>query len=170
MTPSPILRVLSFFQKNDVRFLLMGGQACVLYGAAEFSRDIDVSIRASGKNLERLAAALKELQAEVIAFPPFETKYLARGHAVHFRCADPESEHIRVDVMSKMRGVPEFDELSDRRAVVLDDRLEAPLLSLPDLVLAKKTQRDKDWPMIRRLIERDYEDFYHEPSAERIQC
>ena len=30
------------------------------------------------------------------------------------------------------------------------------LLSLPDLVTAKKTQRDKDWPMIRRLIEANY--------------
>ena len=30
------------------------------------------------------------------------------------------------------------------------------LLSIPDLVRAKKTQRDKDWPMIRRLLEADY--------------
>ncbi len=30
------------------------------------------------------------------------------------------------------------------------------LLSLEDLVDAKKTQRDKDWPMITRLIERSY--------------
>ncbi|MCX8038050.1 MAG: hypothetical protein N3D11_13550 [Candidatus Sumerlaeia bacterium] len=30
------------------------------------------------------------------------------------------------------------------------------LLSLPDLVQAKKTQRDKDWPMIRRLVEVHY--------------
>jgi len=44
LTQNPITRVLSIFQKNDVRFLLMGGQACVLYGAAEFSRDIDVSM------------------------------------------------------------------------------------------------------------------------------
>ena len=29
------------------------------------------------------------------------------------------------------------------------------LMFLPDLVQAKKTQRDKDWPMIRRLIEAD---------------
>ena len=28
-------------------------------------------------------------------------------------------------------------------------------LSLPDLVTAKKRQSDKDWPMIRRLIEAD---------------
>ncbi len=29
-------------------------------------------------------------------------------------------------------------------------------LSLPDLVAAKKTQRDKDWPMVRRLVEANY--------------
>jgi hypothetical protein len=30
------------------------------------------------------------------------------------------------------------------------------MLALQDLVLAKKTQRDKDWPMIRRLVEQSY--------------
>jgi hypothetical protein len=30
------------------------------------------------------------------------------------------------------------------------------ILALPDLVRAKKTQKDKDWPMIRRLIEAHY--------------
>jgi hypothetical protein len=30
------------------------------------------------------------------------------------------------------------------------------LMSLPDLVQAKKTQRDKDWPMVRRLVEVNY--------------
>lgn len=32
----------------------MGGQACVLYGAAEFSRDTDLVILADAKNLMRL--------------------------------------------------------------------------------------------------------------------
>jgi hypothetical protein len=34
-------------------------------------------------------------------------------------------------------------------------------LALPDLVRAKKTQRDKDWPMVRRLVEADY---YRRPA------
>ena len=38
----------------------------------------------------------------------------------------------------------------------LPDGILCDLLSLPDLVLAKKTQRDKDWPMIRRLMEAHY--------------
>jgi hypothetical protein len=39
----------------------MGGQACILYGAAEFSRDVDVA--ADDGNLHRLRRALAELQA-----------------------------------------------------------------------------------------------------------
>lgn len=35
----------------------MGGQACVLYGAAEFSRDLDLALLAEPRNLERLDAA-----------------------------------------------------------------------------------------------------------------
>jgi len=35
---NPILKVLSSIQTHRVQALLMGGQACVFYGAAEFSR------------------------------------------------------------------------------------------------------------------------------------
>src|SRR5437899_4095058 len=120
----------------------MGGQACVFYGAAEFSRDTDLAILASTENLSRLSAALQDLQAEVIAVPPFDAKYLRKGHAVHFRCHHPEAEHLRVDVMSRMRGVDSFAKLWTRRTTVeLPDGRTFDLLSLPDLVQAKKTQR-----------------------------
>ena len=42
MTPSPILKVLSTIRRNGVRSLLMGGQACILYGGTEFSCDTDI--------------------------------------------------------------------------------------------------------------------------------
>ena len=41
MSQSPIPRVLSTFRRHQIKALLMGGQACILYGAAEFTRDID---------------------------------------------------------------------------------------------------------------------------------
>jgi hypothetical protein len=154
---SPIRKVLSSIASHRVRALLMGGQACILYGGAEFSRDIDFAILASEENLLQLKACLDELEAEVIAVPPFAKDYLERGHAIHFRCATPEAAGLRVDVMTKLRGVDEFEKLWQRRTTVLsDDGTEYPLMSLPDLVKAKKTQRDKDWPMIRRLLEADY--------------
>jgi hypothetical protein len=41
----------------------MGGQACILYGAAEFSRDVDMAVLASHSNLARRREALSDLRA-----------------------------------------------------------------------------------------------------------
>lgn len=142
---------------HRVRALLMGGQACVFYGAAEFSRDTDLLILADRANLARLNAALQHLQAERIAVPPLALDYLQRGHAVHFRCHHPEAADIRVDVMSRLRGADDFDALWSRRTTLSDtDGVVYELLALPDLVQAKKTQQSKDWPMLQRLLEAHY--------------
>ena len=71
MIPNPTLKVLSSMQTHQVRALLMGGQACVFYGAAEFSRDTALALLPDAANLARLRVALTELQAEPIAVPPF---------------------------------------------------------------------------------------------------
>ena len=168
MNPNPTLKVLSSMQSHGVRCLLMGGQACVFYGAAEFSRDVDFAILADADNLLRLKAALDALDAKIIAVPPFEEIYLRRGLAVHFRCQAPGAEGMRVDLMSKMRGVDPFTDLWERRTTIAIDETEVDLLSLPDLVKAKKTQRAKDWPMIQRLIEAHWFQHRSEPTPQRI--
>ena len=170
MSLSPIARVLSTIRERDVRSLLMGGQACILYGAAEFSRDADLAVFASRDNLENLNDALSNLAAEVVAVPPFEMQYLERGHAIHFRCRHPDLRGVRIDVMTRMRGVDPFPDLWERRTTFpLPEGLDVEAMSLPDLVASKKTQRDKDWPMIRRLVEANYEQFFAEPGEERVQ-
>ena len=147
----------------------MGGQACVLYGAAEFSRDADLAILTSQDNLDRLHEAMADLDAEVVAVPPFAKEYLDRGHAVHLRCRHPAAAGIRVDLMSVMRGVDPFEKLWERRTTIeTDDDEIYDVLSLPDLVQSKKTQRDKDWPMVRRLVEANYFQHRASPSRERI--
>jgi hypothetical protein len=166
-------------RRHDVPVLLMGGQACVLYGAAEYSRDLDLAVLATGDGLTRLRRALDALQASVIAVPPFDAKYLERGHAVHFSVPDAAGisdergsardakgstiASLRVDVMSRMRNVADFDTLWARRTTIaLSDPIrdgtdvEVDVMALEDLVAAKKTQRDKDWPMIRRLVDASY--------------
>ena len=170
MIPNPIRKVLSSMRAHRVRALLMGGQACVFYGAAEFSRDTDLAILADAANLLRLRKALAELQAEPIAVPPFAIKHLRRGHAIHFRCQHPEALQMRVDVMAKMRGVDSFNKLWKRRTTLqMPSGEKCDLLSLPDLVQAKKTQRDKDWPMIRRLVEAHYFQNQTKPRPAQIR-
>ena len=168
MTQNPILKVLSTLGKHQVRYLLMGGQACVWYGAAEFSRDTDVAVLADAENLKRLRTAMKELKADVIAVPPFQVKYLRRGQAVHFRCRHPEAEKMRLDVMAVMRGVDAFEDLWARRTTITRQGIKIELMSWPDLVQAKKTQRDKDWPMIRRLLEVHYSKNQKKPNRPQV--
>jgi hypothetical protein len=169
LIPNPIRKVLFTIRKHRVQSLLMGGQACVFYGAAEFSRDTDLAILADAENLSRFRAALDELQAERIAVPPFALEYLDAGLAVHFRCHHPEAAGTRLDIMSRMRGVASFPELWERRTTLdLPDGTPCDLLALPDLVQAKKTQRDKDWPMIRRLVEAHHFAYRDTPNAEQI--
>ncbi len=169
MIPNQICKVLSTIQKHQVRALLMGGQACVLYGSGMFSRDVDFAILASDAHLKQLRIAMEELQAEVIAVPPFERQYLEAGLAVHFRCHHPEAEDLRVDVMAKMRGVADFEQVWGRRtSAVLPDGTLVEIMSIADLITAKKTQRDKDWPMITRIIDAHYKENCDTPTAERI--
>ena len=147
----------------------MGGQACVFYGAAEFSRDCDIVIVADDDNLGRLTAALHELEAQCIAIPAFDRQYLDRGHAVHFRCHHPAAMKIRLDIMTRMRGCDGFADLWERRLTLQDDDGSIfEILGIEDLVKAKKTQRDKDWPMIRRLVDAHYDEYCEHPTDDRV--
>jgi hypothetical protein len=141
----------------------MGGQACIFYGAAEFSRDLDLLILPDATSLSNLVRAFDALDAEVIAVPPMEERHLLRGHAVHLRCWRADVAGLRIDLMSSLRGVAGFEELWCRRTTIEVAGQPIDLLALEDLVRAKKTQRDKDWPMIRRLVEQSY--FGHSTSA-----
>ncbi|MEI6339285.1 MAG: hypothetical protein WCQ57_11990 [Verrucomicrobiota bacterium] len=147
----------------------MGGQACVFYGAAQVSKDVDFLILAGEENFSRLFKALEKLQAKRIAVPKFDPKILARGHAVHFRCQAPGVQGLRIDLMTKLRDLPDFELLWERCTVVGDDSgTEFHLLSVPDLVQAKKTQRSKDWPMIEALVSIHFQENCDAPTAEWI--
>ncbi|MBI4647502.1 MAG: hypothetical protein HY738_13160 [Bacteroidia bacterium] len=169
MIQSMIPRALSTFLKHRVNALLIGGQACILYGAAEFSRDIDISVMISSENLEKLRLSLAELGAERIFVPDLSVDVLMRGHACHFRCQKEDLKGMRIDIIGVMRGVDAFPELWRRRQEIdLPGIGKIAVIGLSDLVKTKKTQRDKDWPMIRRLIEADIYNAPANPSQHKV--
>jgi len=148
----------------------MGGQACVLYGAAQVSKDVDFILLAQDENFARLTAALETLGARRIAVPRFDPVLLDRGHAVHFRCSAPGVEDLRVDLLTRLRELPGFSRLWERRTTFQDrDGTEFHLLSVPDLVQAKKTQRSKDWPVIELLVAIHYRENQAEPRPDWVK-
>jgi hypothetical protein len=156
LTPNPILKVLSTLERHKVKYLLIGGQACIIYGAAEFSRDSDFAVLCTQENLESLRKALGSLKARLIYLPPLEAGYLEKGHACHFRCAAADVKGLRLDVISKLRGCEGFNDLWRRKKRIgLKNGAAINVICLQDLVASKKTQRDKDWLMVKRLVEND---------------
>jgi hypothetical protein len=148
----------------------MGGQACVFYGAAQVSKDVDLALLAEPANIERLRHALDQLAAERIAVPPFDPALFSRGHAIHFRCHAPGVEGLRVDLMSKLRLLDDFPALWERRTTFADEQgNEFNLLCVPDLVSSKKTARNKDWPVIELLVNIHIHENLSAPKPERIR-
>lgn len=156
MTQNPILKVLFTFRKFGVKNLLIGGQACIIYGAAEFSRGSDFVIFCDTENLNKLKKAFSALKAKNIYVPPLRNEFLERGHACHFRCYAEPVKNLRIDIITKLRGCEDFDKLWQRRFILkLPDNKIIDVIGLEDLVQSKKTQRDKDWLMLNRLVEND---------------
>ncbi len=80
--------IANFFQsleRHRVEYLLISGQATVLYGAATFSEDIDLWINPTGKNRDSFLLALRDCQARYYKLtPPLTLELLERGHGFHF--------------------------------------------------------------------------------------
>lgn len=60
--PAEILGVL---ERHGVEFVVIGGLAAAVQGSPFVTTDVDVTPRRARKNLERLSAALKELDAKI---------------------------------------------------------------------------------------------------------
>ncbi len=96
MTPQPAaMHVFNSLRQHGVKALLMGGHACIAYGASEFTRDIDLVVLSEQSNIEALQRALGEIGAVSIAVPPFERRHRLAGHALHFRCAGGAVDGLR---------------------------------------------------------------------------
>src|SRR4051794_33307595 len=97
--------IANFFQslsRHQVEYLLISGQATVLYGAATFSEDIDLWINPTEKNRDSFLRALSDRQARYYKLtPPLTVEHLQRGHGFHF-ILPGETDEIFLDVM----GIP----------------------------------------------------------------
>ena len=140
MIPTPIQSALTTLRRHGVETLLIGGQASILYGGAEFSRDLDLLIAASPAALPRLEQALADLDAGLIAVPPLRADLLALGHAVHFRCARPDVAGLRLDLMTRPPRLPDVEAAWRRRVEIELESGPVSVIALEDLVQTKRSE------------------------------
>jgi hypothetical protein len=65
-------RIVEVLNRHRVEYVLVGGYAAQLYGARRPTYDVDITPLTTPKNLQRLSAALRELDARVRVDDPSE--------------------------------------------------------------------------------------------------
>lgn len=153
-----------FLEREKVRFLLIRGQACVLYGASQFTEDIDLWVKPTAPNLRSLLRALAGCRAVVHKLtPPLTLRNLGRGHGFHF-LIPPD---VYVDVMGRPPRVGSFDEARNRARMPPTDWGRLPVVAPEDLVLLKRTNLPGDYEAISNLVRLRHEEHPNDPDVLR---
>jgi hypothetical protein len=117
------------FDKNEVRYLVIGGVAAILYGVPRLTLDLDILIDPTPTNAERLLKALAE--------SGFGTAHLIDADGLLKNEVTIFSDIQRVDVQTRTPGV-DFEEAWSRRVVFDYVGQPIPLVSREDLIASKR--------------------------------
>lgn len=140
------LRIARTLRKHGVRFVVIGGFAGRLWGSPTLTNDLDLCYARDRENLERLAAALKELKARLRGVParvPFQLDARTLEAGDHFTF---ETRAGNLDVLGFPAGSAGFEGLLRTAAEMEIARgLRVPVASLEDLIRMKRASgRPKD--------------------------
>jgi hypothetical protein len=143
--PPRIVRALQALTAHGVHFVLIGGYAAIAHGSPMPTRDVDVCYARDDENLERLAAALRELRATLRGAPPdlpfqLDAKALKEGdHFTFSTLAGP------LDCLGTPVGTSGFDDLNVAATEEEVNGLRIRVASLEDLMRMKRAAgRTKD--------------------------
>ena len=121
--------LLSLFNANKVRYLVVGGYAVVQYAEPRFTQDLDLWISADPANAQDVYQSLREFGAPLVGLTPDD--FAEEGY--FYQMGVPP---VRVDVLMGIPGV-EFETAWARRMTADFDDLPVLFISREDLIAAK---------------------------------
>ena len=150
------IRVFATLHRHRVEFLVIGGQAEALMGSPRPTYDTDIAYARDPANLERLAAALRELEAKLrvngqpLEVPfPLDAKSLAFGNLFTW-CTNVGEDF---DVLGYVEPVGTYEDmLPAAERYRLDEGFDLLTISLEDLLRVKEyISRQKDAESLQQL-------------------
>lgn len=132
-------RILRVLAEHEVDYVLIGGLAVQTHGHVRTTNDADLIPAPDPANLERLAAALRELDARVLnaghESATIDAGMLPRSTIWQFATRDGG-----IDVMHEVPGGGPYAKLSERALHVRLGDLDVPVVDLDDLIRMKLTR------------------------------
>lgn len=139
------LRAMEVLREHGVRFVVIGGVAGSAHGSPSITGDLDICYQRTRPNLNRLAAALRTLNARLRGVEeevPFqmEAETIERGD--HFTFATDAGD---LDCIGTPAGTQGFEDLDANARDADLDGLVVRIASLDDLIRMKRAAgRAKD--------------------------
>jgi len=135
---------IELLRAHGAEFVVVGGQAGVLRRVIEFSHDLDVLIRATRENAERMRAAVRgitgiETDVETLLEREFQ-QYIS------------PADGTEIDVHLKLVEIPSYEAATASTSLVDYLGIPTPCLELTALYASKRTDRPRD-ALHRRAIE-----------------
>ncbi|HWQ34122.1 MAG TPA: nucleotidyltransferase [Blastocatellia bacterium] len=135
--------VFASFQRHNVRYLVIGGIAAVLYGVPRATFDLDILIEATTDNARRLLASLADAQ--------FGTASLVTAEELLANEITVFKDRVRIDVQTSTPGLA-FNEAWQRKETMNYQGQTFYVVSRSDLITSKLAAgREKDLDDVRML-------------------
>ena len=122
--------------------VLIGNAAAALQGAPVTTIDFDFMFRKTGRNLQKLKALSRKLDATILRpfYPASDLYRVVRD------------DGLQLDFMAAVHGVRSFEGLRDRATELEIEDTSIRVASLPDIIKSKKaTRRPRDLAVIEVL-------------------
>jgi hypothetical protein len=139
--------VFASFQKNDVKYVVIGGIAAVLFGVPRAKFDLDVLIESTAENAERFLGAMAEAGLGTASLTSVED-LLSKELTIF-------TDRIRLDVQTSTPGIT-FEDAWAHRVTMNYKGQVLEVVSLADLIASKRASgRDVDLEDVRILELKD---------------
>jgi predicted nucleotidyltransferase len=121
--------VFKSFQKNDVKYVVIGGIASILHGVPRATFDLDILIEATPENADRLLHGLLDAGLGTAAMTSVD-EILANEITIF-------KDRVRIDVQTSTPGI-DFSDAWRRRHTLSYEKQDFFILSKDDLIASKR--------------------------------
>jgi hypothetical protein len=150
---TPLEQAVDLMDRHGVEFIIIGGQAEVLHGGGRVTFDIDFCYRRTTENLNRLAAALRELKPTLRGAPPdlpfrIDAQSIALGSNFTF-----DSRFGPFDLLGDVEPHGGYDDLLKNAEDYQYGPWRVKVIGLDDLIKIKQhINRPKDRESLYQLL------------------
>jgi len=127
--------LLKLFNKNKVRYCIVGAYAVGIYGAPRYTKDMDLLIEPDIENAERIIKSLAEFGFKSLGLK--ENDFIQKGKTVQLGY-----EPVRIDLITSIDGC-NFQEVWENRTTGIYGKQKAFFIGFDELIKNKKKSARK---------------------------